>query len=424
MKRVVIRSIPVLLGILTILVMMFSNCDIFSAGDDTPEPVFAPSVITGAINGITTISAVGSGNVTSEGSASVDARGLCWSTMPEPTINNNSVSAGSGTGSFTGNITGLMDGTEYYVRAWATNTYGTGYGSNVTFTTTISGQAPSVVTAAVTDITDTTAVCGGNVIAEGSSAVFMRGVCWSTNSNPSTSDPHTNDGDGTGTYISFITALAPGTQYFVRAFASSNEGNAYGAVETFTTTGGGGGPQGNPCPDLPVLTDPRDGQEYPTVLIGDQCWLRKNLNYPTGTSYCYGNDPANCNIYGRLYDWSSALIACPPGWHLPTNGELQILAASVGGDGGQLKETGTTHWTNPNTGATNTSGFTARPAGFWNSYQGSFYSIGLRAGFWSSTEKEPSSTLAWYMYLVNYNATIYNFDNDKELGFSVRCLRD
>jgi uncharacterized protein (TIGR02145 family) len=423
MKNTILNLFPVLLGILGFLILIFSHCDEISQGDAMPEPVFPPTVVTGAISDVTTNSAVGSGNVTEEGDASVDSRGLCWSTLPEPTIDNDHIIVGSGTGSFSGEISGLSEDTEYYVRAWATNEHGTGYGNNVSFTTTLTGVAPSVATNAVTDVTDTTAICGGNVVAEGTSPVVIRGVCWSTSSNPVATDPHTNDGSGTGEFTTEITGLNPGTQYFVRAFATSNEGTAYGFVETFTTTVGGGGPQGNPCPDLPVLTDTRDGKQYPTVLIGDQCWLRENLNYTTGVSYCYDNDPANCDIYGRLYDWTTALTACPPGWHLPSRAELITLSAAVDNDAGKLKSTGTL-WLEPNAGATNESGFTALPAGFWNSYQGTFNSMGSHTVFWSSTESAPSSPLAWYHMLVNYNTTIYNYENDKDLGHSVRCLRD
>lgn len=422
MKKKLLFIFPAFTGI-TLILFMLPQCRLRQS-DDPVQPVFPPSVQTSAVTNVTFSSAVCGGNVTSAGSSDVTARGVCWGTAINPTTANACTNNGDGTGIFTTSITGLDASTHYYVRAYATSFDGTSYGSNVEFTTTISGEAPYVETLAVTDITDTTAICGGNVISAGTSPVGIRGVCWNTSGNPITSDPHTNDGAGTGMYSSNITGLSPGTTYFVRAYATNAEGTAYGFLESFTTSGGGGGFTGNPCPDIPVLTDPRDGQEYPTVLIGDQCWLQTNMNYPTGNSWCYGNNPANCNIYGRLYDWASALSACPEGWHLPSNNELLILAATVESDAGKLKEEGTTHWSDPNAGATNETGFTALPAGWYDYRDSTFTALGQRIGLWSSTESQSSTTRAWYLYLVHYNATIYNFENDKTYGFSVRCLQD
>lgn len=109
---------------------------------------------------------------------------------------------------------------------------------------------------------------------------------------------------------------------------------------------------------------------------------------------------------------------------VPKNEEWGALLTYLGSDpGGKLKEAGTTHWTAPNTGATNESGFTALPAGFVQN-PGNFFSLGFRAGFWSSTEYFPYSPSAWYIYLVNYNTTVYNYNNSKTLSYSVRCLKD
>ncbi|MCK9204433.1 MAG: hypothetical protein M0P58_08390, partial [Bacteroidales bacterium] len=88
---------------------------------------------------------------------------------------------------------------------------------------------------------------------------------------------------------------------------------------------------GTPCPGIPTITDPRNGLVYPTVKIGSQCWLQKNMNYQTGNSWCYENKSENCDIYGRLYDWETALKVCPKGWHLPSDDEYSVLLDYLGG---------------------------------------------------------------------------------------------
>jgi uncharacterized protein (TIGR02145 family) len=207
------------------------------------------------------------------------------------------------------------------------------------------------------------------------------------------------------------------------------------------------------------FTDPRDGNHYNTVKIGNQIWMAENLKYlpsvvgpGTGSQttpyyYVYGYDgtnitdakaTANYTTYGVLYNWSAAMNGaassttnpsgiqgvCPTGWHLPSDAEWTELTDYLGGTsvaGGKLKETGTTHWTSPNTGATNETGFTALPGGY-RSVDGSFYDIGYYGYWWSATES--NATLAWYRFMYYISSTVIRYSNNKELGFSVRCVRD
>lgn len=194
-----------------------------------------PFVLTSGITNITTTSATGGGNVTSQGTTPVTARGVCWSTSTNPTIANSHTSNGTGAGSFTSNITGLMPATTYYVRAYATNTAGTGYGNQVQFTTS-AGSYATVTTSSITDITTNTASGGGNVLNQGSTTVTARGVCWSTNNNPTIADEHTVNGSGAGIFFSNITGLLPSTTYYVRAYATNIAGTAYGTQVQFITT--------------------------------------------------------------------------------------------------------------------------------------------------------------------------------------------
>ncbi|TRZ52035.1 hypothetical protein D4S03_04080 [bacterium] len=175
---------------------------------------------------------------------------------------------------------------------------------------------------------------------------------------------------------------------------------------------------GKPCPDIPTFTDPRDGQVYPTVQIGSQCWMQKNMNYETRDSWCYKNKQSNCQIYGRLYDWQTALHICPRGWHLPSDAEWQKLSDYLGGKsvaGGKMKST--SDWYKNGNGS-NSSGFTALPGGYRYLY-GYFYTLTYAADFWSSTEG--SSTLAWGRYLGYDHENVYRYYGQGSRFFGPLC---
>lgn len=201
-----------------------------------------PTVTTSAPSNVTTNSATCGGNVTSDGGATVTARGVCWSTNPNPTTSNNHTTDGTGTGSFTSSIIGLVESTTYYVRAYATNSEGTAYGVQQSFTTNSGGSStttPTVTTSTPSNVTTNSATCSGNVTSDGGATVTAKGVCWSTSQNPTISGNHTSDGNGTGAFTSNITGLAENTTYYVRAYATNSKGTSYGSQKSFTTESGG-----------------------------------------------------------------------------------------------------------------------------------------------------------------------------------------
>jgi hypothetical protein len=198
----------------------------------TTNPPEMPTITTTAFSGITETTATSGGNVTSDGGASVIVRGVCWSTSPNPITTGSHTSDGSGSGAFASSLTGLSGGALYYVRAYATNSVGTSYGNELTFSTLAS---PIVITATVTNINTITATCGGTVNSDGGATVTARGVCWSTSPNPVTTGSHTTDDSGTGTFVSNLTGLTAGTQYYIRAYATNSVGTSYGNGLAFTT---------------------------------------------------------------------------------------------------------------------------------------------------------------------------------------------
>jgi uncharacterized protein (TIGR02145 family) len=217
-----------------------------------------------------------------------------------------------------------------------------------------------------------------------------------------------------------------------------------------------------------IITTNRDGQScgtvsyggttYNSVVIGMQCWMTQNLNIGTAVTgsqeqtnnaviekYCYNDLSTNCDVYGGLYQWAEMVQylngatnttswspvptgyvqgICPPNWHLPTDAEWTTLSTYLGGSGcgGKLKETGITHWYTPNTGATNSTGFTGLPGGY-RSTTGTFVDLTYNGYFWAAWESMAGA--AYYRYLWYFNATFYNPSSvAKTYGYSVRCLQN
>lgn len=417
--------------------------------------VMLPTIATSSISGITQATATSGGSITSDGGTTVVSRGICWSTSQNPTIYNNKTTDGSGTGSFTSNLSGLSANTTYYVRAYAINSQGTAYGEQVSFTTSINLTIPIITTTTVSNITQTTATSGGNITSDGGAAVTSRGVCWSTSQNPTIANSKTTDGSGTGSFTSNLTGLTANTTYYVRAFATNSKGTAYGEQVSFTTSSVGN--------ITGTFTDSRDGKTYKWVKIGTQTWMAENLAYlpvvnpitsVSGTEpryYVYdynGSDitiakqKANYSTYGTLYNWAASKAACPPGWHLPKAEEWIALKNYLVANGynydGTLNASkiaksmaATTNWNassiigviGNNPSLNNKSGFSALPSGY-NEKEGFYYSsqIGNGVLWWSSTED--TANVAIEFGLQYDNSDLFQNFSDKAYGFSVRCIKD
>jgi uncharacterized protein (TIGR02145 family) len=406
---------------------------------------YVPVLTTSPVTEIMPTSAKSGGGISSDGGYPITERGVCWSSSPGPTVTNDRTSDGTGTGSFISTITGLTENSTYYLRAYATNSNGTGYGNELSFTTADpSAYLPLLSTTSVTDITPSTAKSGGTISSNGGYPVMARGVCWSTVPGPTTAGSKTNDGTGTGTFVSSITGLAANTTYYVRAYAVNNIGAGYGTEVSFAT---------------------QQGSIGDSVTIGTQVWMLKNLDvdkYRNGDpiphvtdptqwaslttgAWCYcDNDSAMGAIYGKLYNWyavSDPRGLAPAGWHVPTDDEWKALEMYLGmtqsqadatglywrgtNEGGKLKEAGTAHWQSPNTGADNSSGFTALPGGSRSSIDGSFYTVGYLGCWWLRGECSGGVTVgACTRTLYSTNAGVARDPLNSKCGVSVRCVRD
>ena len=194
-----------------------------------------PEVKTESLADITDSTATCNGDVTQDGGSQVFARGVCWSTYTQPSLLSDHTVNGTGTGKFAGSMIHLKKDSTYFVRAYASNNAGTTYGNELSFNAGQSQTSPTVTTAEITSIAQTTAISGGEVLSEGGSSVTVKGVCWSTNPYPTIADTKTNDGGGMGVFISAVAGLTANTTYYLRAYAVNAVGTSYGDEKTFTT---------------------------------------------------------------------------------------------------------------------------------------------------------------------------------------------
>jgi uncharacterized protein (TIGR02145 family) len=396
-----------------------------------------PVVNTDPATEISITSAQLSGTVTGDGGAEITARGFCWGTEPDPTMDDELVPAGIGKGNFSATLESLEPNTHYNVRAFAENSVGIAYGNNVEFVTNTA--PPAVTTAAISGIAAVTATCGGNVTYDGGAPITAKGICWSTDPQPDITDPHTNEGPGSGTFSSSLTNLNPAIVYYVRAYVSNQSWTVYGDQITFRTK----------------LTD-IEGNLYNTILIGTKLWMTENLRTTRlndntlipeitgntewiGTSspaYCwYDNNASFKTTYGALYNWFSVNTGklCPTGWHVPTDQEFSALEITLGmasdqseiwgwrGTDHGLRMKNTTGWDNNGNGS-NSSGFSALPGGYRYGADGQFFLQTTITYWWTSSEHDADR--GWYRRLDSSSEQVYRASTSKKGGKYIRCVKD
>ena len=387
------------------------------------------------------------GHVVNDGGSPVTERGGCWNNSGNvTTADETKIDSQTGTGKYIIKIADYIAyDVQYSLKAYANNKKGTSYGDEIVFTVhPFEEDFPSIRTNGVAVVTGNSAKCGG-IISTGNVPTFSsRGVFYGTHNNPTVLDQIADIGaGGSGSFEVNLTGLQSGKLYYARAFAVTERGTLYGNVVSFTTASGG------------YLTDTfideRDGNEYTWVQIGEQTWMAENLAYlpsvnsPSSDSsteplyYVYNYDSTDVSIakamdhyssHGALYNWPAALIACPEGWHLPSDEEWKQMEKSLGMADEELDKTSFRgieegiHLKSPlgwidDVSGTNSSGFAAIPAGYRFT---AFNWMGAGLAWWTSTPDTDEN--AWDRGLSNQTNRIDRWAYGKNSGFSIRCIKD
>ena len=401
------------------------------------EKAVIPTLSTTAISNISSKIAASGGNIISDGGANITARGVCWSKGQTPTISDSRTNDSISGGNFTSLLTNLDSLTTYYVRAYATNSVGTGYGNVLSFQT--SAALPIINTIITNRIGQYSAIFGGVVRSSGGASITVSGVCWSTNLEPTITDYKIKNISAKDSFTCFTDSLKPNTKYYVRAFATNSIGTEYGNTITFTTK-----------QEMANTVEDNDGNIYGTVTIGTQTWMKENLrstkfsdwteipNIKDNTTwqnaktfaYCwYNNDSINYKTpYGAIYNLYVKIAnknVCPSRWHIASDKDWNTLSKYLGvKPGSKMKDT--TYWTGPNTGITNSSGFSAVPSGartgsgtFRNNY-GNYpeYNMDLTqfADWWVAD--------GGFMELRRDNSIYVDMPDNYTTGFNIRCVKN
>ncbi len=324
-------------------------------------PAHIPILQTGSMSAISMTGATAAGTVVYDGTVSVTARGVCYSTSPNPTIADLHTTNGTGTGTFSSPITGLVGNTTYYVRAYATNSQGTGYGDQVSFVTA-NPVVPTLVYTSSATTTSTTLAYTAKISSDGGAAITARGLCYGTSANPTITGSHTTAGSGTGSFTSLIAGLTVNTTYHIRPYATNSVGTGYGPDSIVTTPyfwlgeayGGG-----------VVFYIDGSGQHGLIAAVADQSagspWQSTTGAYGYGinannTATGAANTSAIMAFWSTATDTFAAKVASNyrgggyTDWYLPASVELQNLMkvkAMVGGFA-----TGTYYWSSSKEPAT------------------------------------------------------------------------
>ena len=368
-------------------------------------------------------------SVITDGSiSSIQERGFVYSLNPSPTVNDEKIIISGGFGEMSVTLTGLSSSTAYYCRGYATNSEGTSYSNEISFTTY--ADKPIIGTLTFENLLNNEVDLICSVIAD-NSTIQERGFVYSLSPSPTVNDGKIIISGGFGEMSASLTGFSSSTTYYFKGYATNSAGTSYSNEISFTT---------------PAITD-ADGNVYTSVTIGEQEWMVENLRttkYADGTSilnatddsqwsnlsiggWCHYNNYSQYEAtYGKLYNWYAVETGklCPTGWHVPTDAEWTNLKNYLtanghnGTEGTALKAT--SGWNSGGNG-TDDYGWLGLPGGFRGS-SGSFYAIGHRGYWWSSSLIDPS--YAWSRYLDLSNANLSSYYNGKKDGFSVRCLRD
>ncbi len=397
--------------------------------NETPIPIELPDVVTNAVTDITTTSATAGGEIVSDGGSTITECGVCWSTEQEPTIDGDHIASQVTMGEFSVTVAGLNQNTTYYLRAYATNEAGTGYGDVVNFTTQeeIVITVPTVTTDTVTEITTTTATVGGQITSAGNGTISESGICYKTGNEDWTCVALTATNNA---FSTTLTDLTPNTTYTVRAYATNEEGTGYGEEVSFTTDYGFvdlGLPSGTLWATCNVGADnPEEygdyfawGETQPKDYYWWTTYQYCNGNYNTLTKYCsnssYGYNGFTDNLTTLLPEDDAATVNWGSDWRMPTYVEWQ-----------ELHDNTIYTWTTQNGvigklyTASNGASLFLPAAGYYR--VGSVIDAGSRGDYWSSTLGNPTPDYGEGLYFFG-DSFVNDRNYSRYLGLSVRAVR-
>ncbi len=399
-----------------------------------------PLVTTRSVTEIDGRNATGGGEVLNDGGSAVISRGLCWNHGTQPSLLNYQTMDGTGTGSFTSKLTDLNGNMIYYVRAYATNLTGTGYGEVISFTSF--GQMPEASAISATQVKETTATLNGKVNTNNlpTTVTFEYGTTTEYKSSVSSAEGILEGGKSEVSAV--ISGLKSASFYHFRIKAVNSLGIAYGNDIKFST----------------ILTD-IEGNNYNVVNIGSQIWMQENLKtsrYNNGnlivTTFSPALDISNevnpkyqwdSNIagYGRFYTYYAATDdrgVCPTGWHVPTDAEWTDFTDFVSNNGYGWKGNAaniakslaaTSGWVNDTVaanigndqGKNNSTGFNGFGTG--GRYSNGVIGFPRLHGIWA-TSTESSETSSFFRCIGYIPAEVFRGVFKKSYGLSFRCLKN
>jgi len=368
------------------------------------------------------------GEITNDGYGAILASGFCWDVKENPTVAGNKSNEIPVRNAFAAVIDGLNPETMYYVRAYATNESGTGYGNQFVVPMKAVADLSTIILIA-TGSTSLNATV--SITFDYGTEITERGFCWGITDNPTIVTGFASVGKGLGVYTYEIGQLSPSKVYYVRAFVRNKYGIKYGITNQSKTLDP---PTGINPPE--TVTD-ASGNVYKTITIGNQTWLANDLKTSkyrngdnivgfeslTSTVGTVGTCYSNPN-YGQFYNWyavNDPRNIAPAGWHVATDADWTLLETFLGGSdvaGGKLKEN-QSYWFQPNA-ATDDYGFKALPTGY-RFGDGSFSTSGYSMGYWwtstGSTETTAINRALYYRTTKSMRQT-----SDKRVGCAVRCV--